>query len=60
MPSTLKNAQLAERYLQLAKERYTKPTNEKMLGAFITEAFPEQSKSRTKNQPTVRNGTKKK
>ena len=39
MASALKNAQLAERYLQLAKERYSEPANEKILGSFITEAF---------------------
>ena len=39
MRSTLKNARLAERYTQLAKERYSEPANEKVLGYFITEAF---------------------
>ena len=41
MPSTFKNAQLAERYLQLVKDRYTEPKDEKILGSFITEALPE-------------------
>jgi len=41
MPSTLKNAQLVERYLQLVKDRYTEPKDEKILGSFITEALPE-------------------
>jgi hypothetical protein len=33
MPSTLKNAQLAERYLQLVKDRYTEPKDEKILSS---------------------------
>ena len=47
MPSTLKNAQLAERYLQLVKECYSKPANEKILGSFIAKAFSEPLASRT-------------
>ena len=50
MPSTLENEQLAERYLQLVKERYSEPPNEKIFGSFITEAFPKPSTSRTERQ----------
>ena len=40
MPSTLKNAQPAEQYLQLVKERYSEESaDEKILGSFITEAL---------------------
>ena len=60
MPSTLKNVQLAERYLQLVKKRYSEPANEKILGSFSTEALPEPSSSRTEGQPKVYNGKKKK
>ena len=60
MPSTLKNVQLAERYLQLVKKRYSEPANEKILGSFSTEALPEPSSSRTVGQPKVYNGKKKK
>ena len=60
MPSTLKNTQLAERYLQLVKECYSKPANEKILGYFIAKAFSEPLASRTEGQPQVCNGAKKK
>ena len=46
----VKNAQLAQRYLQLVKNRYSEPSNEKILGSFITEMFPEPSKLRTEGQ----------
>ena len=59
-PSTVKYAELAERYLQLVKERYSKPANEMILSSFITEAFPKPSTSRTEGQPNVCNGAKKK
>ena len=40
MPSSLKNAQPAEQYLQLIKERYSEESaDEKILGSFITEAL---------------------
>ena len=60
MPSTLKNTQLAERYLQLVEECYSKPANEKILGSFIAKAFSEPLASRTEGQPRVCNGAKKK
>ena len=60
MPSILKNVQLAERYLQLVKEHYSEPANEKILGFFSTEGLPEPSSSRTEGQPKVYNGKKKK
>ena len=59
MPSTLKSAQLAERYLKLVQERYTEPTNEKILGSFVTEVLPEPSASKSENHG-VRKGSKKK
>lgn len=60
MPSTLKNVQLAERYLQLVKECYSRPANEKILGSFIAKVFSEPLASRTEGQPKVCNGVKKK
>ena len=60
MPSTLKNAQLAEWYLQFVKECYSKPANEKILGSFINEAFSEPTTSCTEGQPKICNGAKKK
>ena len=60
MPSSLKNVQLAERYLQLVKECYSKPANEKILGSFIPKAFSEPLASRTEGQPKVCNREKKK
>lgn len=60
MPSTLKNVQLAERYLQLVKEGYLEPANEKILCSFSTEALPEPSSSHTEGQPKVYHGKKKK
>ena len=58
MPSALKNAQLAERYLQLVKERYTEPKDEKILGSFITEALPEPADVQTNKQRPVPNKSK--
>ena len=60
MPSILKNTKLAERYLELVKGRFSEPVNEKILGSFITEVFPEPSTTRTEGRPKVCNGTKKK
>ena len=59
MSSTLKNAQLAKPYLKLVQERCTEPTNEKILGSFVTEALPEPSTSQSENHG-VRKGSKKK
>ena len=59
MPSTLKSAQLAERYLKLVQERYTEPPNEKILGSFVNEALPEPSTSQSENHG-VRKGSNKK
>ena len=59
MPSTLKNAQLAERYLKLVQERYMEPNNEKILWSFVTEALVEASISQSENHG-VRMGSKKK
>ena len=36
IPATLKNTKLAEKYLELVRERYTKPNNDKILGCFVT------------------------
>ena len=38
IPATLKNTKLAEKCLQLVRERerYTKPKNEEILGCFVT------------------------
>ena len=39
-PSSLKNVQPAEQYLQLVKQRYSEESaDEKILGSFITEAL---------------------
>ena len=35
IPATLKNTKLAEKYLELVRERYTEPNNEKILGCFV-------------------------
>ena len=59
LPSTLKSAQLAERYLKVVEERYTERTNEKILGSFVTETLPEPSTSQSENHG-VRKGSKKK
>ena len=60
MPSTLKNAQLAERYLQLVKQRYSEPATEKLLGSFTPEVLSEPPTSRIQEQPKECNGAKKK
>ena len=60
MPSTLKNAQLAERYLQLFKENYSEPAYKKLLGSFITDNFLKPSTSHTKNKLKVCNEAKQK
>ena len=36
MPTTLINIKLAEKYLELVKEKYTEPKNEEILGCFVT------------------------
>ena len=36
LPATLKNTKLAEKYLELVRERYTEPNNEEILGCFVT------------------------
>ena len=36
IPATLKNTKLAEKYLELVRERYTEPNNDKILGCFVT------------------------
>ena len=36
IPMTLKNTNLSEKYLELARDRYTKPKNEESLGCFVT------------------------
>ena len=36
IPMTLKNTKLAEKYLEHARDRYTKPKNEESLGCFVT------------------------
>ena len=56
----VKNAQLAEPYLQLVKKRYSEPGNEKILGSFITVVFPKPSTSHSEEQAKVYNGAKKK
>ena len=35
IPATLKNTQLAEKYLELVRERYTEPKNEEIVGCFV-------------------------
>ena len=35
-PTTLKNTNLVEKYLELVKEKYTEPKNEKTIGCFVT------------------------
>ena len=60
MPSTLKNAQLAERYLQLVKQRYSEPATEKLLGSFTAEVLSEPPTSHIQEQPKECNGAKKK
>ena len=60
IPSTLTNEQLAGWYLQVVKERYSDPANEKIGGSFITKAFPEPSTSRIEGRRKVYNGAKKK
>ena len=57
MPSTLKNAQLAERYLQLFKENYSEPAYKKLLGS---NNFLKPSTWHTKNQLKVYNEAKQK
>ena len=59
MPSTFKDAQLAERYLKFVQERYTEPHNEEILGSFVSEALPEPSTSQSENHG-VRKESKKK
>ena len=58
MPSTLNNAQLAERYLQLVKDRYTEPKDEKILGSFIIEALSEPVDGQQNKQRPVPNKSK--
>ena len=36
IPATLKNTKLAEKYLELVRESYTKPKNEEILCFFVT------------------------
>ena len=36
IPATLKNTKLAEKYLELVRESYTKPKNEETLCCFVT------------------------
>ena len=60
MPSILKNVPLTEQYLQLVKKGYSEPASEKIIGSFITEAFPEPLTLRTEGQPKVCNRAKKK
>ena len=36
IPVTLKNTKLAEKYLELVRERNTEPKNEEILGCFVT------------------------
>ena len=33
----MKNTQLAERYIELVRERYTEPKNEEILGCYVIE-----------------------
>ena len=36
IPAKLKNTKLAEKYLELVRERNTEPKNEEILGCFVT------------------------
>ena len=36
IPATLKNTKLAEKYLELFRERYIEPENEEIIGCFVT------------------------
>ena len=46
-PATLKNTQLAEKYFELVKERYTEPKNEEILGSFVNEIDEEDPLQKT-------------
>ena len=44
IPMTLKNTNLTEKYLELARDRYTKPKNEESLGCFVTNTVTDMGK----------------
>ena len=46
-PATLKNTELADKYLELVKERYTEPKNEEILGSFVNEIDEEDPLQKT-------------
>ena len=65
IPATLKNTQLAEKYLELVRERYTDPKNEEIVGCFVTNNETDMEKEipaavREKDQRKRREGPKKK
>ena len=55
-PAPLKNIQLAEKYLELVKERYTEPKNEEILGSFVNEIDEEDPLQKT-GKRRMRNNT---
>ena len=59
IPATMKNTQLAERYIELVRERYTEPKNEEIMGCYVTD-ITENDVFFTIEQKEIRNPQKKK